>query len=56
MLATKNLLISASEEEIKNFTINVATYNVKKCGYELSVDDVEEWLKNNVKEEPGKEL
>ena len=56
VLATKNLLISASEEEIKDFTINVATYDIKKCGYELSVDDVEEWLKNNVKEEPEKEL
>lgn len=50
VLAFKNLQISASEDEIKDFTIKIATYNIKKGEYELKVEDVEDWLLKNVED------
>jgi hypothetical protein len=50
VLAYGNLQISASEDEIRDFTIDVATFDTSINGYRLTVENVDEWLLNNVEE------
>ncbi|MBN1431140.1 MAG: type II toxin-antitoxin system death-on-curing family toxin [Methanomicrobiaceae archaeon] len=48
VLAVIGFYISASEKEIEEFTIKIASFNVQKGEYEYKVNDVEKWLLRNV--------